>query len=210
MMWWGQVLQGFDTVTIIFYAVIAYIIGSIPSGLIIGKVCYGKDLRLYGSKNTGATNAYRLLGFKAAFSVFLCDAIKGAIGAWLFAPVSPLMVFGGLVAMLGHNCSVFLKFKGGRGVATGLGIVIYLAPYVSLICMVLWGLIVYFTRIVSLGSIIVAILTPILMFLFGESLWIVGFGVFGALFVVIRHKANIVRLLHGTELKVDRLPGVKK
>lgn len=94
------------------------------------------------------------------------------------------MVFGGLVAMLGHNCSVFLKFKGGRGVATGLGIVIYLAPYVSLICMVLWGLIVYFTRIVSLGSIIVAILTPILMFLFGESLWIVGFGVFGALLLL--------------------------
>ena len=162
-------------VMFIVYAVLAYLIGSIPSGLIIGKIFFNIDVRQYGSKNIGATNTYRF------------------------------MILGGILGMMGHNWSVFLGFKGGRGVATGLGVLIALSPLVALICFLVWGVIVYFTKLVSLGSIIAAALVPILMFFTGESFWFVGFGGLAALFVIVRHWDNIKRLLAGNELKVERI-----
>ena len=105
------------------YAVLSYLIGSIPSGLIIGKFFFNTDVRQYGSKNIGATNTYRVIGLKAALPVFLCDALKGAVGVVLLSPYGPMfMILGGILGMMGHNWSVFLGFKGGRGVATGLGV----------------------------------------------------------------------------------------
>ena len=190
----------------IVYAVLAYLIGSIPSGLIIGKIFFNIDVREYGSKNIGATNTYRVIGLKAALPVFLCDALKGAAGVVLLSSYGPMyMILGGILAMMGHNWSVFLGFKGGRGVATGLGVLIALSPIVALICFLVWGVIVYFTKLVSLGSIIAAALVPLLMYFTGESFWFVGFGGLAALFVIVRHWDNIKRLLAGNELKVERI-----
>ena len=160
----------------IVYVILAYLIGSIPSGLIIGKGLFGTDVRQFGSKNIGATNTYRVLGLKAALPVFICDALKGAIGVLLLASYGPAFaVLGGILAMVGHNWSIFLGFKGGRGVATGLGVLIALSPLVAVICFAIWGIIVYPTKLVSLGSIIAAAAVPLLMFLTGQSWWYVGF-----------------------------------
>lgn len=194
-----------DTMMIV-YVILAYLIGSIPSGLIIGKGLFGTDVRQFGSKNIGATNTYRVLGLKAALPVFICDALKGAIGVFLLASDGPAFaILGGILAMVGHNWSIFLGFKGGRGVATGLGVLIALSPLVAIICFAIWGIIVYPTKLVSLGSIIAAAAVPLLMFLTGQSWWYVGFGALAALFVILRHRDNIIRLLSGKELKVERV-----
>lgn len=190
----------------IVYVILAYLIGSIPSGLIIGKGLFGTDVRQFGSKNIGATNTYRVLGLKAALPVFIYDALKGAIGVFLLASYGPAFaILGGILAMVGHNWSIFLGFKGGRGVATGLGVLIALSPLVAVICFAIWGIIVYPTKLVSLGSIIAAAAVPLLMFLTGQSWWYVGFGALAALFVILRHRDNIIRLLSGKELKVERV-----
>lgn len=194
-------------ITIITFikVLVAYIVGSIPSGLIIGKGLFGKDLREYGSKNIGSTNAYRVLGIKGALLVFTADTLKGAIGVMLFKPDPMWMVIGGIMAMIGHNWSLFLKFKGGKGVATGLGLLIVLVPKISLIIIAIWVVIVLLTKYVSLGSMIAACSVPVLMYYFNQPIPFLVFGLVSALFVLIRHKANIKRLLDGEELKVKRL-----
>ncbi|CDF06068.1 glycerol-3-phosphate acyltransferase [Megasphaera elsdenii CAG:570] len=148
--------------------------------------------------------------------VLICDVAKGMLGVYLGQVASQsglgsadaqiyFMIAGGLLAIIGHSCSIFLKFKGGKGVATGLGIILFLAPWETLIVFCVWAVIVALTRIVSLGSIIAAILVPITMFLFHEPLPLTIFGLLAALLVVVRHKDNIIRLLHGKELKVERI-----
>ena len=132
------------------------------------------------------------------------EAGKGMAGVAIFSPEPNLMLLGGILAMVGHNWSVFLGFKGGRGVATGLGVLIFLVPLISAICFAIWAVIVYFTKYVSLGSIVGAALVPILMIVFGEPLWYIVFGTVAALFVILRHRENIMRLLRGQELKVER------
>ncbi len=209
----------------IMVVIASYFLGSIPSGLLIGKYFYGTDLRLYGSRNIGATNAYRVLGKIGGLAVFICDAAKGALGTYLgyimveyiiieYMPALwlanqyetiPMMIAGGIAAILGHNFSVFLKFSGGRGVATGLGVMICLAPMISLIVFLVWALIVACTKYVSLGSVVGAGLVPILMYAFGEPVEMIGFGLVAAFFVIYKHKDNIKRLLAGKELKVERI-----
>lgn len=185
--------------------VISYIIGSIPNGLVIGKLIAGIDLRQYGSKNIGATNAFRTLGPWPALLVFITDAAKGVMGVYLgdYLIGTPIaLLVGGIAAIAGHNWSAFLGFKGGRGVATGLGVIAVLSPKVTLVVFVVWCLIVYFTRYVSLGSIVAAALVPITMWLFGEITEFLAFGIIAALFVIVRHRPNIERLLKGQELKI--------
>lgn len=186
-------------------AILAYIIGSIPTGLIVGQVFFKTDVRQYGSKNIGATNTYRVLGLKAALPVFIGDALKGAIGVYLLSPEPLYMIIGGLLAMIGHNWSLFLGFKGGRGVATGLGVLIGLSPIVALVCFIVWGIIVKLTGYVSLGSIIAAALVPVGMYAMSEPMPYIVFGGIAALFVILRHRENIVRLLAGKELAVKRI-----
>jgi glycerol-3-phosphate acyltransferase PlsY len=187
------------------FLVLAYLVGSFPSGLVIGKFGYHVDLRDYGSHNIGATNAYRVLGKVPAFMIFFLDALKGAAGVYLGSPDLLLMLAGGIAAIAGHSCSVFLKFKGGRGVATGLGVIACLVPTITAIVFVIWAVIVYFTKLVSLGSIVAASFVPILMYAFGKPPEVILFGIAAALFVIIRHKDNIHRLLQGKELKVERI-----
>jgi len=184
---------------------LSYLIGSIPNGLIVGKLAKGVDIRRFGSKNIGATNVYRVLGPWPALWVLLTDIAKGMAGVYLGltligAPAGALA--GGIAAIAGHNWSLFLGFKGGRGVATALGVIIVIKPKVTAIVFFVWAVIVYFTRYVSLGSIVAAFVAPPLIWLLGERTEYLYFGVVAALFVIVRHRPNIERLLRGEELKI--------
>lgn len=185
--------------------ILAYLLGSIPNGLIFGKLIWKKDLRLYGSGNLGATNAWRVLGKPAGLLIFALDFLKGVLSvllAQIFIGTPAAMVLAGLLAILGHSCSIFLKFKGGRGVATGLGVIAFLMPSVTSIVFLVWLAIVLATRYVSLGSIVAATLVPILALAFSYEKEFIFFGVVAAAFIIFRHKENIVRLLHGRENKI--------
>lgn len=185
--------------------IVAYLLGSIPNGLVFGKLIWQVDLREHGSHNIGATNAWRTLGKGPGFLIFLLDFFKGFISVWLgsvLAGTPMAMVLAGICAIIGHSCSVFLKFKGGKGVATGLGVIVMLMPLPALIVFAVWLLIVKISGYVSLGSIIAAALVPILAWLQGYAMEYTVFGLLAAAFVIIRHKANIIRLLNGSESKI--------
>ena len=183
----------------------SYIIGSIPSGLILGKTFWNVDLREHGSKNIGATSAWRTLGKLPGFIVFVADLLKGMVGVYLgmlLVGTSTAMIIGGIVAIIGHSLSLFLKFKGGKGVATGLGVIIMLMPIVSAIVFIIWLVVVMLSKYVSLASIIAAICVPVFAFVLGMPFEFVAFGVVAAVFVIYRHKSNIGRLMNGTENKI--------
>ena len=185
--------------------ILAYLIGSIPSGLILGKLFWHTDLRKYGSHNIGATNAWRTLGKVPGIIVFLADSLKGQAGVLLGLSLvgTPLAaVIGGLLAIVGHSFSLFLRFHGGKGVATSLGVLTMLMGNVTLIVFVLWFTIVYMTRYVSLGSVVAGVLTPILAALFAYPMEYIVFTVIAALLVIVRHRENIKRLMNGTENKI--------
>ena len=184
--------------------VAAYVVGSIPNGLIFGKFIWKKDLRRFGSRNIGATNAWRVLGRKAGLLIFVLDFLKGQIGVligcFLFATPCA-MVVGGLCAMIGHVFPIFLGFKGGKGVATSLGVISALMPKVTAIVVIVWIVLVLLTRYVSVGSIVAAILTPILAALFKAPTAFFAFSLLAAVVIVWRHKENIARLKAGHENK---------
>ena len=185
--------------------VIAYLVGSIPSGLILGKLFWHTDLRKYGSHNIGATNAWRTLGKVPGIIVFLADSLKGQAGVLLGLSLvgTPLAaVIGGLLAIVGHSFSLFLRLHGGKGVATSLGVLTMLMGNVTLIVFVLWFTIVYMTRYVSLGSVVAGVITPILAALFAYPMEYIVFTVIAALLVIVRHRENIKRLMNGTENKI--------
>ena len=186
-------------------SVIAYLVGSIPSGLILGKLFWHTDLRKYGSHNIGGTNAWRTLGKVPGIIVFLADSLKGQAGVLLGLSLvgTPLAaVIGGLLAIVGHSFSLFLRLHGGKGVATSLGVLTMLMGNVTLIVFVLWFTIVYMTRYVSLGSVVAGVLTPILAALFAYPMEYIVFTVIAALLVIVRHRENIKRLMNGTENKI--------
>lgn len=189
----------------ILSVVISYLLGSIPNGLILGKKIWGVDLRKYGSKNIGATNAWRTIGKTAGISIFLLDMIKGALSTYIGLHLGGSELMGilcGLMAIVGHSWSLFLGFKGGKGVATGLGVIAMLMPWVTLIVFIVWFAIVAITGFVSLGSIVGAALVPILAFCFNLAGEYVILGLIAAVFIIYRHKSNIHRLLTGTESKI--------
>jgi len=187
----------------------SYLMGSLPFGLWIGQWLYKIDLREHGSKNTGATNAYRVLGRWPALLVFAFDTAKGMAGVYLgtiLVGSSLAEVLGGIAAISGHNWSAFMGFKGGRGVATGLGVIALLVPKVTVIVFAVWCIVVFLTRYVSLASIMAAGLVPPLMWWFDAGRETLLFGVAAAAFVIIRHRPNIERLLRGEELKIKAAP----
>jgi len=188
-----------------FAGILSYCLGSIPSGLLFGKYIWGIDLREHGSKNIGATNAWRILGKGPGLLVFTADLLKGVLGVALglyFVGTPLAMILGGIAAIIGHGWSVFLSFKGGKGVATGLGVVTMLMPHVTLVILGVWIAIVFFSKYVSLGSVIAAALVPIIAYIFDEPLEFLYFGIVAAIFVICRHKTNIERLINGTESKI--------
>ena len=186
-------------------SVLSYLVGSIPSGLILGKLFWHTDLRKYGSHNIGATNAWRTLGKVPGIIVFLADSLKGQAGVLLGLSLvgTPLAaVIGGLLAIVGHSFSLFLRFHGGKGVATSLGVLTMLMGNVTLIVFALWFTIVYMTRYVSLVSVVAGVLTPILAALFAYPMEYIVFTVIAAFLVIVRHHENIKRLMDGTENKI--------
>lgn len=189
----------------ILSAIFAYLIGSIPSGLILGKLFWHKDLREHGSHNIGATNAWRTLGKGAGIAVFVADSLKGQAGValgLLLAGTPLAAVIGGLFAIIGHSFSIFLRFHGGKGVATSLGVLTMLMGNVTLLVFAVWFAIVYMTRYVSLGSVVAGFLTPVLAALFSYPMEYVLFTVIAAILVIVRHRENIKRLMNGTENKI--------
>lgn len=191
--------------------VLGHVCGSVPSGLWLVQAFHGIDIRNYGSKNIGTTNVFRTVGSKTAVLVLIADAFKGilAVGIMSYFFHNPLLdVVTALGALLGHNYSLFLGFKGGKGVATALGLLIFMMPKVAVASFGIWLVYVLLTRYVSLGSIMAAIFTPPLAWYLGYPSAYVIFSVVAAFFVVLRHKENIHRLLTGTESKIK--PGNAK
>ena len=184
--------------------ILSYFFGAIPSGVWIGKIFKNIDVRDYGSKNSGATNSYRVLGAKLGIAVLIIDVLKGFIPLYIASKFNLKyndLVILGLVAILAHTFSCFISFKGGKGVATSLGVFLFLAPVITLILIVIFILVVYFTKYISLGSITAAFLLPIFTFFTHRDTYLFTLSVVIAIFVIYRHKTNISRLLSGTENK---------
>lgn len=188
---------------LVWSAIIGYFIGSIPIGYLVVRKLYNIDIRRYGSGNIGFTNVFRTAGWGPGIIVLVGDILKGVIavllGRWLGGETAGML--GGLAAIAGHNWSLFLKFSGGRGVATGAGVFLALAPKVIGIAALIWLITIALTRYVSLGSILGAVSVPILILIFHESWLLFIFGLLAAVFVIYRHRPNIKRLLNGTEYK---------
>lgn len=184
--------------------VLGYFIGSIPFSFIVSKQLGKIDIREHGSGNSGATNVFRTLGKKAGLLAFLGDFIKGyiaaSIGLMCFDTSGALICAG--MAIVGHCYPVWLKFKGGKGVATSAGMIIAITPLVGAVLIAAQILIICFSRFMSLASITVAALYPILVFAFGYEPAYIAYSTFIGLFVIYRHRANLMRLIKGTESKL--------
>ena len=194
---------------------IAYVLGSIPNALWVGKTFKNIDVREHGSKNTGSTNAARVLGAKLGIFTLILDILKGALptylgivlGANLLTRITGIdkldIIVIGMAAILGHTFSLFLKFKGGKAVATTLGVFLVLVPYAILILLVVFFVIFGLTRYVSLASIISAVVLPIAVYFTTRHIPLTVLGIIIGLLVIIRHKENIKRLINGTESKLS-------
>ncbi|MFY9175959.1 MAG: glycerol-3-phosphate 1-O-acyltransferase PlsY [Caldicoprobacterales bacterium] len=188
----------------ILIALIGYLLGNISSSYLVGKLMAKIDVREHGSGNLGATNVYRVLGLRAGGIVFLTDTLKGLlatlIGIWLKGDIGGLV--GGIAAVAGHNWPFLLGFKGGKGIATSFGSIVILFPIISLILFIVELLVIAFTGYVSLASITVAALFPILVIVFRYSIkHIIGAFIL-AILAIYRHRSNISRLLKGQENKI--------
>ena len=189
---------------------LSYLIGSIPTGYIIVKLKTGQDIRTVGSGSTGATNVKRVLGKKWFFTVMLLDAFKGALPVILakmwagdISGVGLFPVLAAVAVILGHSKPIFLQFKGGKSVASGVGTILALNWQVGVVIAVVWAVITYFSKYVSLGSIIALGLSPFIMHYIGHAP--VGYTAYcavGAIYIIYLHRQNIVRLLKGEENKV--------
>ncbi len=196
--------------------IISYIVGSIPFGLIVGKMLRGIDIRDHGSGNIGFTNAWRVLGIGPGLLVFIFDVAKGfsPVFAGKIIDLHPLAVIAsGLFAIIGHNFSIFLKFRGGKGVATSLGVVIGINPAIAGTAFGIWLVIVAITKYVSVGSILAAASVPTLMWcspkFYGQAVEMEYriFALAAAILIFVRHISNIKRLLSGTEPKIGKSSG---
>jgi glycerol-3-phosphate acyltransferase PlsY len=193
---------------IIVFALISYLIGSIPFGRTLGLAVAKIDVRDGGSGNIGATNVARQIGIKWGLLTLALDGFKGAApvlaaGAF-YGEVTGIQEVAGLAAILGHQFSIFLNFRGGKGVATALGMFCALEPAVCGIIAVVFLITVAASNYVSLGSIIAAMTLPVVLAINGSGVERIGVGVAAALLIVLRHKDNIGRLIKGNESRLRR------
>ncbi len=195
--------------------VLSYLVGSIPTAIIVSKSFYGFDIRTRGSKNAGGTNVFRVLGWKPGLIVMLIDVAKGIFATLVISkividpiPISVLVLvqlIAGMAAITGHIWTIFANFKGGKGVGTAAGVFIALYPIAILICFAIWLGLVLTTRIVAVGSMIAAISLPIVLFIMKNNFQVevnsilFGLSIILALLIVFTHRSNIKRLIAGTE-----------
>ncbi|MYL71085.1 glycerol-3-phosphate 1-O-acyltransferase PlsY [Halobacillus litoralis] len=187
----------------VLYILIAYLLGSIPSGLIVGKIGYGTDIREHGSGNLGGTNTFRVLGIKAGLIVTLADILKGTLAAalpyFMGAEVIPLVI--GIFAVIGHMYPVFAGFKGGKAVATSGGVILGVNPVIFAVLLLSFFIVLYLSKYVSLSSMvsgIVGIVATLVVKDYGLTIIISLF----TIFVIYRHLANIKRIINKTEPKI--------
>ena len=182
----------------------AYLLGAFPSSYVVARMVRGIDLREHGSGNLGATNAYRVLGWKAATPVFILDILKGWLPPFLFPRLDGTedwrwALAYGAAAIVGHVFSVYVRFKGGKGVATGAGVFIALAPLAVLIGLIVWGTLLFITGTVSIASIAAAATLPLAVWLLGARIEVLILAIALATFVIYAHRSNIRRLAKGQE-----------
>lgn len=196
----------------ILVALVAYLIGSINFAIIFSKKFAGFDLRERGSKNAGTTNVLRTVGKKAAILTLICDMLKGVISVllamlvakiWTETDLEIIKYLAGLMAIIGHTYPIYYGFKGGKGVATSLGVLLIVNTQIGLICLVFALTIMAFTRWVSLGSILAAILFPILTIFMVDNMGAKIISILIGALVVFNHRTNISRLKNGTENKLS-------
>lgn len=207
--------------------ILSYLVGSVPTSIIVSKFAKGIDIRNHGSGNAGGTNVMRVLGWKHGFLVILLDALKGALavvvvarlyfGPLPFANVSPfddftlVQIIAGISAIIGHVWTVFAEFKGGKGIATGLGMLLMLITVEMLIAVGVFILVVTISKYVSLGSLIATISVPVSLILrenvFHEHIngynTILPFVIFLTIFIIYTHRKNVVKIFNGTESKLS-------
>ncbi|MDP8219506.1 MAG: glycerol-3-phosphate 1-O-acyltransferase PlsY [Candidatus Theseobacter exili] len=190
----------------------SYLIGSIPTAYLVGKLIGKIDIREIGSGNVGATNILRTFGVKPGVTVLFIDALKGVIPVLIIStllwnssvpfPLTTLKVFCFLGALCGHLWPVFLRFKGGKGVATSAGGLLALHPPAFLVSGAVFFVTVAFTRYISLGSVLAAVTLPVCLLIMHAPAMIIFIGILAAILVIVRHRANISRLLRGDEKKL--------
>ncbi|XYR59629.1 glycerol-3-phosphate 1-O-acyltransferase PlsY [Bacillus amyloliquefaciens] len=184
--------------------ILAYVIGSIPSGLIVGKLAKGIDIREHGSGNLGATNAFRTLGVKAGSVVIAADILKGTLAAalpyLLHVPIHPLLA--GVAAVIGHVFPVFAKFKGGKAVATSGGVLLFYAPLLFVTMVAVFFVFLFLTKFVSLSSSMLTGIYTIIYCLFVKDPYLLIVVTLLTAFVIYRHRANIKRIINKTEPKI--------
>ncbi|SHJ91600.1 glycerol-3-phosphate acyltransferase PlsY [Anaerobranca californiensis DSM 14826] len=192
-----------------FWLIVPYLLGSVSFSYIAGRIFGGIDIRTVGSGNAGATNVYRNLGLKPFLFASFFDILKGLVAVILTKSLFPeneiLIILSAVAVIIGHNWPIFFGFKGGKGIASTIGVVIGLHPLSALIVIVTMALIVYITRYVSLGSLISTLLLPILFYLFmGDKVYYIIFALVLTVMAWYRHRSNIKRLLNGTESKLGQ------
>jgi glycerol-3-phosphate acyltransferase PlsY len=201
----------------ILFSLVAYLFGSIPTAVWVGKAWYGIDVREHGSKNAGATNTFRVLGKKPGKVVLLIDVLKGALATLIPVIVShfylhlevdaliKMQILAAIFAVAGHVFPIFAQFRGGKGVATSLGVIIGLQPIAALICLVIFLVVFIGSKFVSLGAICASIAFPLVVrfVLKEESMWLFGFSILLSGLVIFAHRKNIGRLLKGEESKMN-------
>ncbi len=197
---------------IVLLLLASYLIGAFPTSYVTGRLVRGIDLRQHGSGNLGATNVFRVLGWKAAVPVMLVDIGKGFAPTFLFPRLdgSPRWEWAlafGAAAIVGHVYSVYVRFKGGKGVATSAGVFLALAPWAVLAGLVVWLALVATTRIVSISSIVAALVVPPVVWLTGRPAPILWLSLALAAFVIWAHRTNIGRLLRGEEHRFGHRQG---
>lgn len=199
----------------ILFAIIAYLLGSIPTAVWLGKMKYGIDVREHGSKNAGATNTFRTLGKKAGIVVLSIDIVKGFIasflpylfkvGPWQSDELITVQIVAAICAVVGHVYPLFANFRGGKGVATSLGVIIGIHPPAAGLCILVFLIVFISSQYVSLGAIVASIIFPTsIYFIFkSDSIYLLSFSIILASLVIYKHRQNIQRLIAGNENKMN-------
>jgi len=199
---------------IILIITICYLLGSIPFGYIMGKLFKKVDIREFGSGNIGASNALRILGLPLASLVIIGDVGKGILSIYLVKYLnidsSLILAIAGLVVICGHGWSLFLGFKGGKGIATTFGVVFALNPTISILALIIWGVVVITTRYISLASIFAVISIFIFTILFKQPYEYIIFSAIILILAIFKHKENIKRLKSKKERKIGEKVEIKK